>query len=127
MLTLPSLVNNAGIAPEATVEKSIPIHLCAEETWDLAMTVNAKSVFLGCKYVIAQMLAQPPHSSGDRGWIINISSIYGLVGAGGIPAYCASKGAVTNLTRQISVDYAKDNIHCNAICPGRKSFGYRLS
>jgi len=44
------------------------------------MLVNAKSVFLGCKYVITQMLAQEPHESGDRGWIINISSIYGLVG-----------------------------------------------
>jgi NAD(P)-dependent dehydrogenase (short-subunit alcohol dehydrogenase family) len=43
------------------------------------MRVNAKSVFLGCKYGIAQMLKQKPHSSGDRGWIINIASIFGLV------------------------------------------------
>lgn len=46
------------------------------------MLVNAKSVFLGCKYVITQMLAQELHESGDRGWIVNISSIYGLVGGG---------------------------------------------
>ena len=45
------------------------------------MTVNAKSVFLGCKYALAQMLEQPPHSSGDRGWIVNISSIMGIIGA----------------------------------------------
>lgn len=44
------------------------------------MAVNVKSIFLGCKYVIAQMLKQDVHPSGDRGWIINLSSIYGLVG-----------------------------------------------
>jgi NAD(P)-dependent dehydrogenase (short-subunit alcohol dehydrogenase family) len=44
------------------------------------MRVNAKSVFLGCKYALTQMLAQVPHSSGDRGWIINISSIMGIIG-----------------------------------------------
>lgn len=114
------MVNNAGIAPEASKGIPSPIHLCAETTWDLAMTVNAKSVFLGCKYAIAQMLAQPLHHSGDRGWIINVSSIYGLVGAKGIPAYCASKGAVSNLTRQIALEYSEHSIHCNAICPGRK-------
>jgi NAD(P)-dependent dehydrogenase (short-subunit alcohol dehydrogenase family) len=72
------MVNNAGIAVEARDPQ--PIHTTTEETWDLTMRVNAKSVFLGCKYAITQMLAQEPHSSGDRGWIINISSIYGLVG-----------------------------------------------
>jgi NAD(P)-dependent dehydrogenase (short-subunit alcohol dehydrogenase family) len=72
------MVNNAGIAIEARDPQ--PIHTTTEETWDLTMRVNAKSVFLGCKYAITQMLAQEPHSSGDRGWIINISSIYGLVG-----------------------------------------------
>ena len=44
------------------------------------MMVNSKSVFLGCKYAITQMLAQEPHPSGDRGWIINISSIMALIG-----------------------------------------------
>jgi NAD(P)-dependent dehydrogenase (short-subunit alcohol dehydrogenase family) len=72
------MVNNAGIAVEARDPQ--PIHTTTEETWDLTMRVNAKSVFLGCKYAITQMLAQEPHSSGDKGWIINISSIYGLVG-----------------------------------------------
>lgn len=108
------------------------------------MLVNAKSVFLGCKLVITQMLAQDPHKSGDGGWIINISSIYGLVGGGDnresllsdferslarlrfcmlmstTASYCASKGAVANLTRNIALDYSEQSIHCNAICPGRK-------
>lgn len=43
------------------------------------MRVNVKSVFLGCKYALAQMLRQEPHSSGDRGWIVNISSIMGMI------------------------------------------------
>ena len=98
------------------------------------MNVNAKSVFLGSKYVIPQMLLQEKNSLGDRGWIINISSIYGLTGgkhtcktritcvssrhAKNAASYAASKGAVTNLTRQVARDYAEDGIHCNAICPG---------
>ncbi|QDS74699.1 hypothetical protein FKW77_000462 [Venturia effusa] len=110
------LVNNAGMAIEAT--HPAPIHLTSDETWDQTMLVNAKSVFLGCKYVIEQMLAQGPHQSGDRGWIVNISSIYGLVGGGNNPSYSASKGAVANLTRNISIDYSEQLIHCNAICPG---------
>jgi NAD(P)-dependent dehydrogenase (short-subunit alcohol dehydrogenase family) len=56
------------------------LHLTDEATWDTTMRVNAKSVFLGCKYALTQMLAQVPHSSGDRGWIINISSIMGMIG-----------------------------------------------
>lgn len=79
-LTSGSIVNNAGIAIESTDPQ--PIHTTTEETWDTTMTVNAKSVFLGCKYAIAQMLKQDAHPSGDRGWIINVSSIYGLVGGG---------------------------------------------
>jgi len=72
------MVNNAGISIEARDPQ--PIHTTTEETWDVTMRVNAKSVFLGCKYAIGQMLAQEPHASGDRGWIVNISSIYGVVG-----------------------------------------------
>ncbi|TLD20939.1 NAD(P)-binding protein [Venturia nashicola] len=110
------LVNNAGIALEAT--NPAPIHLTSEETWDRTMLVNAKSVFLGCKTIITQMLKQELHECGGRGWIVNISSIYGIVGGGINPSYCASKGAVANLTRNIAIDYSKQLIHCNAICPG---------
>ncbi|EAU29457.1 predicted protein [Aspergillus terreus NIH2624] len=71
------LVNNAGVALEA--RHPAKIHETDEAVWDTTMRVNAKSVFLGCKYGVAQMLKQEPHSSGDRGWIINIASIFGLV------------------------------------------------
>jgi NAD(P)-dependent dehydrogenase (short-subunit alcohol dehydrogenase family) len=73
-----SLVNNAGISIEA--RKPAVLHLTDEETWDTTMRVNTKSVFLGCKYALTQMLAQEPHSSGDRGWIVNISSIMAMIG-----------------------------------------------
>ncbi|RFU81358.1 short-chain alcohol dehydrogenase [Trichoderma arundinaceum] len=111
------LVNNAGISIEAG-KQALKIHETPEQWWDLTMAVNTKSVFLVSKYVIAQMLRQEKLASRDRGWIINISSIYGLVGGRYIPCYAASKGAVANLTRQIAMDYAEDGLHCNAICPG---------
>jgi len=132
------MVNNAGISLEAG-KPPTAIHETSEEDWDLTMLINAKSVFLGCKYATTQMLRQEPHSSGDRGWLINMSSIFGLVGGrynsqiylphgqalctdcfGPAACYAASKGAVSNLTRQVALDYADARIHCNAICPGCK-------
>ncbi|KAL4892227.1 NAD(P)-binding protein [Aspergillus ambiguus] len=110
------LVNNAGVALEA--RHPAKIHETDESVWDTTMQVNAKSVFLGCKYGIAQMLKQEPHSCGDRGWIINIASIFGLVAGLHNPSYCASKAAVSNLTRQVALEYASDRIHVNALCPG---------
>lgn len=77
ILTLESIVNNAGISIEA--RKPAVLHLTDEETWDTTLRVNTKSVFLGCKYALTQMLAQEPHSSGDRGWIVNVSSIMGII------------------------------------------------
>ena len=72
------MVNNAGISVESTNPN--PVHTTKQEAWDTTMRVNATSVFLGSKFAIRQMLEQQPHASGDRGWIINISSIFGLVG-----------------------------------------------
>lgn len=75
------LVNNAGISIEAG-KKALKIHETPEQWWDITMAVNTKSVFLASKYVTGQMLSQDKLASGDRGWIINISSIFGLVGGG---------------------------------------------
>jgi len=82
------------------------------------MAVNTRGVFLGMKYAITQMMKQEPLPSGERGWVINIASIGGQVGLALEPSYCASKGAVVNLTRQVAVDYAPHKIHVNAVCPG---------
>ena len=77
------LVNNAGVALEPR-RNMARCHETDEEVWDTTMKINAKSNFLGCKYAITQMLAQEPHSSGDRGWIINMSSLMGMVGGTGV-------------------------------------------
>ena len=110
------MVNNAGVALEARTPA--PVHEATDELWHKTLDINTNSVFYGCKYAIRQMLKQEPHPSGDRGWIINLSSIFGVVATYNNPAYSASKGAVSNLTRQVALDYAKHRIHCNAICPG---------
>lgn len=64
------------------------------------------------------MLKQDPHPSGDRGWIINISSILGWIGTDMTTSYCASKGAVVNLSRAAALDCAPYRIHVNCVGPG---------
>ena len=114
------MANNAGIGG---TEGQAQVHELSEKIWDDTMAVNAKSVFLGCKYAIAQFLSQPPHTSCTgreiRGSIINTASIMGLVGQKiNGAAYCASKGAVVQLTRSTAVAFAEKGINCNALCPG---------
>ena len=94
------------------------LHETPVDIFDRTMAINVRGVWLGTKYATAQFLTQPPHSSGDRGWIINLSSIYGLVGQPLITSYCTSKGAVTNLTKSSALEYAPDRIHINSIHPG---------
>lgn len=74
-----SLVNNAGVSFEAKAGP-LRVHDTPIDTFDTTMAVNTRSVFLGCKYALAQMVKQEALPSGDRGWIINVSSIFGLVG-----------------------------------------------
>lgn len=106
------MVNNAGIFTG--------LHTIVDETedeYDHTMAVNAKSVWLGCKFAIKQMLTQEP-VDGSRGRVVNIASIGGLVGLAAEPAYCAAKGAVVNLTRQLAADFAPERINVNGVCPG---------
>lgn len=107
------MVNNAGVftALHSIVDET-------EDQYDHTMNVNGKGVWLGCKYAITQMMRQEPRTDGVRGRVINIASIGGLVGLANEPAYCASKGAVVNLTRQVAIDFAPHRINVNAICPG---------
>jgi NAD(P)-dependent dehydrogenase (short-subunit alcohol dehydrogenase family) len=105
------LCNNAGISVESTHERPLPVHETSEEDWDRTLAINSKSVFLGCKYGIAQMLKQECLPGvRDRGCIVNTSSVQALVAYYNTPAYCASKGAVSQLTKQVALDYAKDGI-----------------
>jgi NAD(P)-dependent dehydrogenase (short-subunit alcohol dehydrogenase family) len=100
------LFNNAGIVRRADVIKT------TEEEWDRVMDVNVKSIFLMSKYVVPVMAAA------GGGAIINTSSGWGLKGGGNAVAYCASKGAVTNMTRAMAIDHGKQKIRVNAVCPG---------
>ncbi|KMP05228.1 glucose 1-dehydrogenase 3 [Coccidioides immitis RMSCC 2394] len=111
------MVNNAGVANGPSNPPG-PIHKTPESSWDTIVGVNAKGVWLGCKHAITQMLNQDPHPSGDRGWVINMASVLGLVGSTGTSPYCASKGAVVQMTKSIALDYGQDRIHVNGIAPG---------
>jgi NAD(P)-dependent dehydrogenase (short-subunit alcohol dehydrogenase family) len=104
---LDAAVNNAGIAG---ADK--PTHNLTEKEWDAVMNLNVKGVFFCTKYAIPHM-----QKSGG-GSIINLSSIYGLVGAGDIPPYHASKGAVRLMSKNDALIYAKDNIRVNSVHPG---------
>jgi NAD(P)-dependent dehydrogenase (short-subunit alcohol dehydrogenase family) len=103
------LFNNAGIMHSHDDDA-----VATDETiWDLTMNVNAKSVFLGCKYGI------PALRRAGGGSIINTASFVALLGAATPQvAYTASKGAVLALTRELAVIHARENIRINALCPG---------
>lgn len=75
------MVNNAGVAPEGKVAAAIWEK--TDQIWDLTLGVNGTGVFYGVRAAAAQMVKQEPLASGDRGWIINLASILGQVGAPG--------------------------------------------
>jgi len=100
------VVNCAGIIRRASVVET------AEEEWDRVMAVNIGSVFLTGKHAVPVMTA------GGGGSIINISSGWGLKGGPDAASYCASKGAVVNLTRAMAIDHGPQGIRVNCICPG---------
>jgi glucose 1-dehydrogenase len=89
-----------------------------EEDWDALMAVNFRGVFLCCKRALAQMVGQEPVAE-VRGRIINMASQMGLVGTPGHVGYCALKGGIVNMTRQLAVDFGPKGILVNAIAPGK--------
>jgi len=101
------LVNNAGISG---VNK--PTHEVTEAEWDRLMSINVKGVFFCTKHTVPYML------KAGSGSIINLSSIYGIVGAPDVPAYHASKGAVREMSKTDAMLYAKNNIRVNSVHPG---------
>jgi NAD(P)-dependent dehydrogenase (short-subunit alcohol dehydrogenase family) len=100
------LVNSAGIAVFASVEET------TLDLWERIMAVNVTGTFLCSQAVL-------PCMKGRGGAIVNVASIAGLVGIPSMAAYCASKGAVIGLTRQMAADYTGVGIRVNCLCPGR--------
>lgn len=104
---LDAIVNNAGIAGP-----NKPSQKVTEQEWDMVMNINVKGVFFCTKHAIPYM------KKSGGGSIVNISSIYGLVGAADLPPYHASKGAVRLMSKTDAIQYAKDKIRVNSVHPG---------
>ncbi len=99
------LVNNAGVTSVG------PFETLPEEAWDHVIEVNLKGVFLCCQEVGRHMIGR------GKGNIINMSSLLGMVVLPGRAAYCASKAAVSTLTKVLAVEWAKNHVRVNAIAP----------
>ncbi|MEU8926409.1 SDR family NAD(P)-dependent oxidoreductase [Kitasatospora sp. NPDC048545] len=105
------LFNNAGIIRRSTVTG------ITDEDWDLVMAVNVRSVMLLSGLVVPLMAAA------GGGSIVNTGSGWGIRGGGRAVSYCASKGAVVNMTRAMAIDHGPDNIRVNCVCPGDTDTG----
>ncbi|MEW5808215.1 MAG: SDR family oxidoreductase [Actinomycetota bacterium] len=103
---LDALVNNAGVLDLAGLDDA------TEESWRATLDVNQTGVFLGAKAALSLLRRAASPS------IVNVSSIFGLVGATGYVAYTASKGAVTLLTKTLAFTYGPEGVRCNSIHPG---------
>jgi meso-butanediol dehydrogenase/(S,S)-butanediol dehydrogenase/diacetyl reductase len=104
--SLDVVVNAAGVIVRASGENT------TDEQWAHIMGVNVSGTFFMCRAALPVMKSQ------SRGAIVNFGSIWGDLGSAGVAAYCASKGAVHNLTRALAMDHAADGIRVNAVCPG---------
>ncbi|MET4639824.1 SDR family oxidoreductase [Mycetocola sp. 2940] len=109
--TVDVVFNNAGIIRRTTaVETTV-------EEWDRVFGVNVRSIFLMCKHVVPIMAAN------GGGSIVNTGSGWGLKGGGQAISYCASKGAVVNMTRALAIDHGPQGIRVNSVNPGDVNTG----
>jgi NAD(P)-dependent dehydrogenase (short-subunit alcohol dehydrogenase family) len=113
-----ALFNVAGISGRRFGDG--PIHECTEEGWDTTLDTNAKSMFLMCRAVLRQMLAQPIGENGLRGTILNMASVLGFSPEPkffATHAYAASKGAIISMSQSMASYYAPHKIRVNVIAP----------
>jgi NAD(P)-dependent dehydrogenase (short-subunit alcohol dehydrogenase family) len=104
--TLDVVINNAG----RFLLK--PIVDTTDEEWDGLMTTNVRSVFVHCREALPRLIAN------GGGAIVNVSSISGVIGLPAQGAYCATKGAIAQITRQLAIEHAAQGVRVNAIAPG---------
>ncbi|NIO08356.1 MAG: glucose 1-dehydrogenase [Deltaproteobacteria bacterium] len=100
------LFNNAG----GGVRKKI--HEFSDDEWNFVMNLNLNALFRGVRTVLPHFISQ------GRGNIVNTASTFGILATDQYPAYCATKAAIVNLTRQMALDYGPNGIRVNCVCPG---------
>jgi meso-butanediol dehydrogenase/(S,S)-butanediol dehydrogenase/diacetyl reductase len=98
------MINNAGVAPDGKITEASP------DDWRQVMAIDVDGVYHGCRAAIPELIK-------TGGSVVNVSSVSGLGGDWGLSFYNAAKGAVTNFTRALAMDHARDGIRINAVCP----------
>ncbi len=102
-----SVINNAGTNFISRITE------LATEDWNRIIAIDLTSVFFMCKSFIPMLIAAP-----GGGSIVNVASTFGIIGHPEMPVYCAAKGGMMSLTRQLAVDYGREGVRVNSLCPG---------